>query len=146
MRVKAFKGANMKVPKRGGRIIVTVRDEDKGEIVDIARGFADMDIEILATPGTCDALRASGVPARKVARVSEAHPNILDMIASGSVDLIIDTPTRGRRHDTDGFRIRRSAVEHSVPCVTALDTARAMLTVRAQSRSADLRPLDITRI
>ena len=144
--LKAFKGAGMKAPKRGGRIIVTVRDEDKGEIVDIARGFADMDIEILATPGTCDALRSAGVSARKVARVSEAHPNILDMISSGSVDLVIDTPTRGRRHDTDGFRIRRSAVEHSVPCVTALDTARAMLTVRTQGRSADLRPIDITRI
>ncbi len=144
--LKAFKGAGMRVPKRGGRIIVTVRDEDKGEIVDIARGFAAMNIEILATPGTCDALRSAGVPAHKVARVSEAHPNILDMISSGSVDLVIDTPTRGRRHDTDGFRIRRSAVEHSVPCVTALDTARAMLTVRTQSRSADLRPLDITRI
>ena len=136
----------MRAPKRGGRIIVTVRDEDKGEIVDIARGFANMDIEILATPGTCDALRSAGVSARKVARVSEAHPNILDMISSGSVDLVIDTPTRGRRHDTDGFRIRRSAVEHSVPCVTALDTARAMLTVRTQGRSADLRPIDITRI
>ena len=144
--LKAFKGAGMRAPKRGGRIIVTVRDEDKGEIVDIARGFANMDIEILATPGTCDALRAAGIPARKVARVSEAHPNILDMISSGSVDLIIDTPTRGRRQDTDGFRIRRSAVEHSVPCVTALDTARAMLTVRTQGRSADLRPLDITKI
>ena len=144
--LKAFKGAGMKVPKRGGRIIITVRDEDKDEIVDIARGFADMNIEILATPGTCDALRTAGVPARKVARVSEAHPNILDMISSGSVDLVIDTPTRGRRHDTDGFRIRRSAVEHSVPCVTALDTARAMLTVRTQGRSADLRPLDITKI
>ena len=68
------------------------------------------------------------------------------MISSGSVDLVIDTPTRGRRHDTDGFRIRRSAVEHSVPCVTALDTARAMLTVRTQGRGADLRPIDITRI
>ncbi len=105
-----------------------------------------MDIEILATSGTCEALKAAGVPARKVARVSEAHPNILDMIASGSVDLVINTPTRGRKHDTDGFRIRRSAVEHSVACVTAVDTARAMLTVRAKGRSADLRPIDITKI
>ena len=104
------------------------------------------DIEILATSGTCEALKAAGVPARKVARVSEAHPNILDMIASGSVDLVINTPTRGRKHDTDGFRIRRSAVEHSVACVTAVDTARAMLTVRAKGRSADLRPIDITKI
>jgi len=144
--LKAFKGAGMKAPKRGGRIIITVKDEDKGEIAGIARGFADMDIEILATSGTCEALNAAGVPARRVARVSEAHPNILDMIASGSVDLVINTPTRGRKHDTDGFRIRRSAVEHSVACVTAVDTARAMLTVRAQGRSADLKPIDITGI
>ena len=52
------------------------------------------------------------------------------MIASGTVDLIINTPTKGRKHDTDGFRIRRSAVEHSVGCITAIDTARAILTVR----------------
>ena len=136
----------MKLPKRGGRIIVTVKDEDKGELIGIAQGFADMGIEILATSGTCAALNAAGIPARKVARVSEAHPNILDMIASGTVDLGINTPTRGRRHDTDGFKIRRAAVEHSVACVTAIDTARAMLTVRTQGRSSDLRPIDITAI
>ena len=68
----------------------------------------------------------AGVPAKRVARVSEAHPNILDMISSGSVDLVINTPTRGRKHDTDGFKIRRATVEHSVGCVTAIDTARAI--------------------
>ena len=81
-----------------------------------------------------------------MARVSEAHPNILDMIASGTVDLVINTPTRGRRHDTDGFKIRRSTVEHSVACITAIDTARAMLTVRTQGRAAELRAIDITEI
>ena len=70
----------------------------------------------------------------------------LDMIASGTIDLVINTPTKGRRHDTDGFKIRRATVEHSVGCVTAIDTARAMLTVREQSRSADLRPIDVTTI
>ncbi len=144
--LKAFKGANLRAPKKGGRVIITVRDEDKGEILGIARGLADQDIEIIATAGTCAALTEAGIPAKHVNRVSEAHPNILDMIASGSVDLVINTPTKGRKHDTDGFKIRRSAVEHSVACVTAIDTARAILTVRAQSRSADLRPIDITRL
>ena len=144
--LKAFKGANMRVPKKGGRIIITVKDEDKQEIVGIARGFADMGIEILATAGTCEVLREAGVPCTQVARVSEAHPNISDMIASGTIDLVINTPTKGRRHDTDGFKIRRATVEHSVGCVTAIDTARAMLTVREQSRSADLRPIDVTTI
>ena len=144
--LKAFKGANMRVPKKGGRIIITVKDEDKQEIVGIARGFADMGIEILATAGTCEVLHEDGVPCTQVARVSEAHPNISDMIASGTIDLVINTPTKGRRHDTDGFKIRRATVEHSVGCVTAIDTARAMLTVREQSRSADLRPIDVTTI
>ncbi len=144
--LKAFKGANQKVPKRGGRIIITVKDEDKGEIVGVARGFADMGIEILATDGTCKVLQEAGVPCSRVARVSEGHPNILDMLAGGTVDLVINTPTRGRKQDTDGFKIRRSTVEHSVACVTAIDTARAMLTVRELSRSSALRPIDITTI
>ncbi len=143
---KAFKGANLKAPKEGGRAIITVKDEDKEEIVDIARGFADMGVELYATSGTCQALLDAGIACKRVARVSEAHPNIADMIASGTVDLIINTPTHGRRHESDGFQIRRMAVEHSVACVTAIDTARAMLTVRARSRSAELRPVDITEI
>jgi carbamoyl-phosphate synthase large subunit len=144
--LKAFKGANMRAPKKGGRIIVTVKDEDKREIVGIARGFADMGVEILATEGTCKILQEAGVEAKQIARVSEAHPNILDMISSGSVDLVINTPTKGRKQDTDGFKIRRSTVEHSVGCVTAIDTARAMLTVREFGRSDELKPVDITKI
>ena len=144
--LKAFKGSGMRVPKRGGRIIITVKDEDKQEIISIARGFEEMGIELLATSGTCDVLQEAGIECKRVNRVSQAHPNILDMIASGTVDLIINTPTKGRKHDTDGFKIRRSAVEHSVGCVTAIDTARALLTVRQQSRSEDLTPIDITKI
>ncbi len=144
--LKAIKGAGLKAPKKGGRIIITVKDEDKQEMISIARGFAEMNIEILATSGTCDVLHGVGIEAKRLNRVSEAHPNILDMIASGTVDLIINTPTKGRKQDTDGFKIRRSAVEHSVTCVTAIDTARALLTVREQSCSADLVPIDITKM
>lgn len=74
------------------------------------------------------------------------HPNILDMIQSGTVEPDHQHPHKGRKQDSDGFKIRRSAVEHSVACVTAIDTARAVLTVREQSRSEDLTPIDITRI
>jgi len=143
---KAFKGAGLKAPKAGGRAIITVKDEDKEEIVEVAKGFADMGVELFATAGTCQALVEAGIDCKPVARVSEAHPNISDMIASGTVDLIINTPTHGRRHESDGFKIRRMAVEHSVACVTAIDTARAMLTVQSQSRSQELRPVDITKI
>ncbi len=144
--LKAFKGANMRAPKKGGRIILTVKDEDKGEAIGIARGFADQGVEILATEGTCRTLAEAGVPCATVARVSEGHPNIMDMIASGTIDLVINTPTRGRRQNTDGFKIRRAAVEHSVGCVTSIDTARALLTARQQGRSRDLQAIDITKI
>ena len=144
--LKAFKEANMRAPKKGGRIIITVKDEDKREAIGIARRFSDMGIEILATEGTCQTLGGAGVPCTQVARVSEAHPNLMDMLASGTIDLVINTPTKGRKHDTDGFRIRRAAVEHSVGCVTAIDTARALLTAREQGRSEDLQAVDITQI
>ena len=144
--LKAFKGAGLKAPKKGGRIIMTVKDEDKREIIGIARGFEEMGVELYATSGTCDALQEAGIACKRVNRVSQSHPNILDMIASGTVDLIINTPTKGRKQDTDGFKIRRSAVEHSVGCVTAIDTAHAMLTVREYGRSEDLIPIDITQI
>ena len=81
--LKAFKGSGLRAPKRGGRIILTVKDEDKREIVSIARGFEEMGIELFATSGTCDALNEAGVECKRVNRVSQAHPNILDMIASG---------------------------------------------------------------
>ena len=144
--LKAFKGANMRAPKKGGRIIITVKDEDKRESIGIAARFADMGIEVLATDGTRQTLLDAGVPCGLVGRVTEAHPNIMDMIASGTIDLVINTPTKGRRQDTDGFKIRRAAVEHSVGCVTSIDTARALLTVREQGRSEELRPVDITKI
>ena len=144
--LKAFKGSGMRAPKRGGRIIITVKDEDKQEIISIARGFEEMGVELYGTSGTCQVLNDAGIECKRVNRVSQSHPNILDMIASGTVDLIINTPTRGRKHDSDGFQIRRSAVEHGVGCVTAVDTARALLTVRQQSRSEDLSPIDITKI
>ena len=144
--LKAFKGSGLRAPKRGGRIIVTVKDEDKREIISIARGFEELGIELYATAGTRDALKEAGISCQLVNRVSQAHPNILDLIASGTIDLIINTPTKGRKQDSDGFRIRRSAVEHGVGCVTAIDTARALLTIRQQSRSEDLTPIDITTI
>ncbi len=144
--LKAFKGANMRAPKKGGRIIITVKDEDKREAIGIARGFADLGVEILGTEGTCQMLEKAGVPCTQVARVSERHPNIMDMIASGTIDLVINTPTRGRKQNTDGFKIRRATVEHSVGCVTAIDTARALLTARQQGRSRDLQAIDITKI
>ena len=145
--LKAFKGANMKLPKAGSKIIITVNDEDKREIVPIARGFADLGLEIYSTHGTCALLREHGIDAIPVNKIAEGSPNIEDLIRSGEISLCVNTPSN--RHEStqsDGFKIRRCAVEHSVPCVTAIDTARAILTVQQSGRSADLVPIDVTTI
>ncbi len=145
--LKAFKGASMKAPKKGGRIIITVKDEDKDELIPIAKGFEEMGVEIMATKGTYDHLRRFGVECSKLNKIKEGAPNIESMIRSGSVDLIINTPaSRHESAHSDGFKIRRCAVEHSVPCVTAVDTARAILTIQQSARSADLVPIDVTTI
>lgn len=145
--LKAFKGAQMRVPdKKGGRVILTVKDEDKGEVIGIGRRLAELGISLFATSGTCGVLEEAGIPVQKVNRVSEPSPNILDLIASGTVDLVVNTPTRGRKQDTDGFKIRRCAVEHSVSCVTSIDTASAIVTVRSQGRSDQLQAVDITKL
>lgn len=145
--LKAFKGAQMRVPdKKGGRVILTVKDEDKGEVIGIGRRLAELGISLFATSGTCRELEEAGIPVQKVNRVSEPSPNILDLIASGTVDLVVNTPTRGRKQDTDGFKIRRCAVEHSVSCVTSIDTASAIVTVRSQGRSDQLQAVDITKL
>jgi carbamoyl-phosphate synthase large subunit len=142
--LKAFKGAKMRVPgKKGSRVILTVKDEDKGEIIGIARRLSEMGISLYATSGTCTALEEAGIPVQKVNRVSESSPNILDLIASGTVDLIVNTPTKGRKQDTEGFKIRRYAVEHSVSCVTSIDTASAIVTARSQGRSEQLQAVDL---
>ena len=144
--LKAFKGAGTKLPKAGGLVIFTVNDQDKAEATEIARGMADLGIRLMATAGTAKAFQEAGVPCEIVAKASDDHPNILDIIASGQVDMVVNTPKPGHHNDSDGFHIRRSAVEHSVTCITAIDTARAVLTARHEGRSAALEAVDITRL
>ena len=144
--LKAFQGANMRAPRGGSRVIITVKDEDKAEAVGIARELDAMGIELFATRGTCDYLRRAGIEVKKVNRLGEASLNMEDLIRSGTVDMIVNTPRRSHREDGDGVKIRRMAVEHSILCLTAIDTAHAILTAREQGRSVDLKPIDITRL
>ncbi|MCD8147035.1 MAG: carbamoyl-phosphate synthase large subunit [Clostridiales bacterium] len=144
--LKAFKGANMKVPKKGGRVIITVKDEDKGEALSVARELEDLGIELYATRGTYEYLKRAGVSVKMVNKMGQAHPNMQDMIQSGTIDMILNTPRRSKREDGDGWKIRRMAVEHSVLCLTSIDTAHAILTARERGRSEKLVPVDITAI
>ncbi len=124
---KAFLGAGVDLP-RHKQMIITVKDADKGEAVEIGRRFEKLGYKIYATRSTAAALREAGVKARKVNKISQESPTVMDLILGHRIDLVIDTPTQGRDKSRDGFLIRRTAIETGVNCITAMDTARALVT------------------
>ena len=128
---KAFLGAGVDLPKYK-QMIITVKDADKGEAIEIARRFEKLGYIIYATRSTCAALQEAGVKARKVSKISQESPTVMDLILGHKIDLVIDTPTQGRDKTRDGFLIRRTAIETGVNCITAMDTARALVTSMEQ--------------
>jgi carbamoyl-phosphate synthase large subunit len=125
---KGFIGSGMKIPPTGA-IIATVADKDKEEAVEILRGFYDLGYKIVATGGTANALEKAGISVQRVNKLSEGSPNILDLIRNGEAHFVVNTLTKGKAPERDGFRIRREAVENGVVCMTSLDTVRALLHV-----------------
>ena len=111
----------------GGNIFLSVADVHKQEILPLAEGFLKLGFNLYATTGTAHVLNANFIPANVVRRAGEMGENILTLIAQGRIQAIINTPTKGRVPQRDGFKIRRGAVEHSVPCMTSVDTAFAFL-------------------
>ena len=124
---KAFLGAGIDLPKHE-RMIITVKDADKGEAIEIGRRFAKLGYTIYATRSTAKALNDAGVKANKVNKLQQESPTVMDLILGHKIDLVIDTPTQGRDKSRDGFLIRRTSIETGVNCITALDTAKALAT------------------
>ena len=124
---KAFLGAGVNLP-RHKNLIITVKDADKGEAIEIGRRFEKLGYTIYATRSTAAALKEAGVKARKVNKISQESPTVMDLILGHKIDLVIDTPTQGRDKSRDGFLIRRNAIETGVNCITSMDTARALVT------------------
>ncbi|MCI8615930.1 MAG: carbamoyl-phosphate synthase large subunit [Lachnospiraceae bacterium] len=124
---KAFLGAGVDLPKHK-QMIITVKDADKDEAVELGRRFERLGYTIYATRSTATALKEAGVKARKVNKISQESPTVMDLILGHKIDLVIDTPTQGRDKSRDGFLIRRTAIETGVNCITAMDTARALVT------------------
>ncbi|MBB3109084.1 carbamoyl-phosphate synthase large subunit [Paenibacillus phyllosphaerae] len=123
---KGLIGAGMKIPPTGA-IIATVADKDKPEAIEILRGFYELGYNIIATGGTATALEAAGIRVKHVNKLTEGTPNILDLIRDGQAHFVVNTLTKGKTPERDGFRIRREAVENGVVCMTSLDTVRALL-------------------
>lgn len=138
---KAFRGAGVQLPKHKN-MVITVRDEDKEEILPIAGRFAALGYRIFATRGSWKALRKGGIDCHMVRKLEQESPNILDLVLGHELDLIIDTPGDGAGASRDGFEIRRNAVETGVYVLTAIDTARA-LAEALESRIEELSLVDI---
>jgi carbamoyl-phosphate synthase large subunit len=113
---------------RFGTVIATVGDKEKAEAVAQIQRFYQLGYRIVATKGTAKALQEAGIPVEVVKKLKEGSPNILDLIRHGKADLVINTWTRGKTPERDGFQIRRAAVEHGIACLTSLDTVGALLT------------------
>ncbi len=124
---KAFLGAGIDLP-RHKRMIITVKDADKGEAIEIGRRFENLGYTIYATRSTAKALNDAGVKAKRVNKIQQESPTVMDLILGHKIDLVIDTPTQGRDKSRDGFLIRRTSIETGVNCITALDTAKALAT------------------
>jgi carbamoyl-phosphate synthase large subunit len=112
-----------------GSVLLTIADKDKEEAIDLARRFYHIGYQLLATSGTAEALKAEHIPVTVVNKINADSPNILDVIRQGKAQVVINTLTKGKQPESDGFRIRRESVENGIPCLTSLDTAKAMLQV-----------------
>ncbi len=141
---KAFLGAGIDLPKHK-KMILTVRDSDKLEAVEVGKRFYNLGYEIYSTKSTCKVLNKNGIPAKHINKIEEQSPNLLDLILSHEIDLIIDTPSQGVDKSKDGFLIRRHAIETGVTCLTSLDTANALL-ISLESPHKELSLIDIAQI
>ena len=144
--LKAFYGVGMELPHRGSSVLITVKDEDKPEILPIAREMASMGMTLYATGGTYQFLSLHGIQCQRVNRIAEGAPTILSMIEEGRFDLIINTPGHDHSHNRDGFLIRRAAVERSIPVVTAVDTAQAVIQAKIMGHINQLIAVDIANM
>ena len=143
---KAFLGAGVEFPKYK-QMIMTVKDADKPESVDIAKRFEALGYKIYATRSTAKYLEARGVKARRINKIAQESPNVMDLILGHKIDLVIDTPTQGRDKSRDGFLIRRNAIETGVYCITAMDTADALASsLEHASVSEKLNLIDIAKV
>ena len=141
---KAFQGANIKLPKYKN-MIITVRDSDKEEMVDIARRFKEQGYRIFCTAGTARYLYQKGVVTIPIRKIEQESPNVLDLILGHEIDLVIDIPAQGAERSHDGFIIRRNAIETGVTVLTAIDTARALVT-SMENRANELTLVNIAEI
>ena len=140
-------GYTFKTPGPGSCCIFTVKDSDKPEFVDIAWKLKDMGYKLYGTSGTCAWLNKHMVPCNEVRNISGEAPNIVDLLQSGLVDYVFSTSAKGRDPRRDSVRLRRKAVELSIPCITAVDTAASLVDcLRSEHSLANIPLVDIATL
>ena len=144
--LKGLVAAGFDLKKEGG-VFITVRDTDKQEVIAIADKFSQMGFELYATAGTAGVLNRNMIATNQVNRVSEAEPNVMNLLESGKIHYVISTSEKGRLPARDSVKMRRKSVERSICSLTAIDTARALSNVLMTNRTiADVELVDITKI
>ena len=144
--VKAFIASGVKIPKEGN-VLITVRDKDKKEVLPLAKKLHNTGFKIYATKGTANFLKENGIETHVLEKIWEGAESIPNLVESGKINFIINTPTKGKEANRDGFRIRRLAVECKVPCFTSLDTANALYdAIGDKNTEEEIEVVDITEI
>ena len=136
---KGERAAGRPLPSEG-RVFLSVRDADKPAATMLAALLQSLGFDLVATAGTARALRRIGIPVEAVLKVTEGSPNVVDMIRSGGINLVINTPF-GRGARTDGYEIREAAIRHNIPCITTLAGASAAVQAIAQAKTVPPVPL-----
>lgn len=142
---KAFLGAGVILPKHK-KVIISVKDADKQEVIPLAQRFEKLGYEVYATRSTANVLRDNGVDAIMVNKIHQEAPTVMDLLLEHKIDIVIDTPTQGRDKSRDGFLIRRTSIETGVNCFTSLDTVDALLTSLESDAKENLTLVDIATL
>ncbi|PWU68929.1 carbamoyl-phosphate synthase large subunit [Gracilibacillus dipsosauri] len=125
---KGLTASGLKIPMEGA-VLITVADKDKEEAGEIAKRFFELGFHLFATEGTANHLESLNLPVTSVGKVGAEGKNVLSIIEKSEVQVVVNSLTSGKKPRSDGFRIRREAVEHGIPCLTSLDTAEAIVNV-----------------
>ena len=132
---KGLVASGMIVHKDKKAVLMTVRDSDKSELIKIAEKFQNMNYKLYATGKTASKLNHNGIATNVVNKFGKGENNIKNLLESETLCVVINTPTKGRKPERDGFKIRRKAVETSIPCLTSLDTAKAFLDCLVENKN-----------
>ena len=134
-------------PEQDKCVLLTVKDSDKEELIEIAYQFKQLGYKLYATAGTANWLAKNMIACNEVRKISEEGPNILNLLESGRVDYVLSTSSKGRLPSLDSVKLRRKAVELSIPCLTAIDTANVLLKCLQSGRTLkDVDLIDISKL